>query len=409
MTPLETVLVSAAWISLGAVVYAYAGYPLVISVLARLFGRYRRPPRLNVENLPSVTLVIAAYNEAAVIEDRLRNALALQYPKDMLEILVCTDGCTDGTDRIVRSYADRGVRVLAFPERRGKSAVLNDAVKAARGEVVVFSDANTFTHPLAIQNLIRWFDDPRVTAVCGKLVLTDPETGRNVDGLYWKYETFLKMQEGKLGALLGANGGIYALRVSRFVRIPDETIVDDLVIPLLAKVHNGGDIVYDTAAVAEEETPARLRAEFHRRSRIGAGGFSCLALLAGLLNPLRGWVCFTFLSHKLLRWCCPFLLICLLATTALLWEQPIYRALFLAQFGFYTVSILAAYLPGRHPALRVLRLCSMFTGMNLALLVGFGRWLRNTQSATWKRTERSTEGEPAVAAAGLGQELSQVR
>src|SRR5262249_42174124 len=187
--------------------------------LARLFGRRRAVPALRDEDLPTVSLLIAAYNEEAVIEERLLNALAVDYPPQKWEVVVVTDGCSDRTAAIVRRYADRAVRLLEYSERRGKAAALNVAFKEVTGGVVLQSDANTFTDLAAARNLARWFADPSVTAVCGRLVLTDPDTGRNADSLYWKYETFLKDREGRLGALLGANGGIYAIRRDRYVAI----------------------------------------------------------------------------------------------------------------------------------------------------------------------------------------------
>jgi len=258
----------------------------------------------------------------------------------------------------------------------------------------MFSDANTYTEPDAARNLVRWFQDPNVGAVCGRLVLSDPESGRNADSLYWKYETFIKRQEGSLGALLGANGGIYALRKDLFVPIPNDTILDDLVIPLLAKLRTGCDIVFEPHAVANEETPANVSAEFHRRSRIGAGGFGSLGLLAGLLDPRRGWIFYTFLSHKVLRWCCPFFLLGLLAANALLAGEPLYRGLLFAQMAFYALSVVAAYIPSQWKPIKFLRLTTMFTSMNGALLIGFGRWLRGTQNAMWKRTARLAEVQP---------------
>jgi cellulose synthase/poly-beta-1,6-N-acetylglucosamine synthase-like glycosyltransferase len=400
MTASQTVLATVCCLCAALVVYAYLGYPVVIYALARLLGR--RPPVAEPadDELPKVSLLIAAYNEEAVIEDRIRNALDMDYPADRWEVVVATDGCSDRTAEIVRRFAHRGVRLLENHQRRGKAATLNDAFGQVSGEVVILSDANTFTDPSAARHLVRWFEDSRVVTVCGKLVLTDPETGQNVDGMYWKYETFLKRQEGRLGALLGANGGIYAIRKSQYVPIPNGTILDDLVIPLLAKLRHGGDIVFDRRAVAHEETPANITAEFHRRSRLGAGGFGTVGLLAGLLNPCRGWIFFTFVSHKLLRWCCPFFLLGLLATSAQLYDLPLFRALLFAQIAFYATAVVAAYLPGQFKALRLLRLATMFASMNGALLVGFARWLFNTQNVTWRRTARLAEAGQAAVAVG---------
>ncbi len=203
--------------------------------------------------------------------------------------------------------------------------------------------------------------------------------------------------------MLGANGAIYAIRRSLFCGIPGNTIVDDFVIPLLARQRSGCRIVYDTEAVAVEETPARLKSEFHRRARIGAGGFQSLGLLFPLLNPLKGCISFTFASHKLLRWLCPFAMLAALGANVLLATHPAFMALLGAQAVFYLASLLASRLPSEPRILRYPRVATMFTMMNAALLVGFVRWLRSTQSAAWKRTERVVEAassgaRPALAA-----------
>lgn len=388
LTPLLQIVF---WVCFTLVVYAYPGYPLVIRCLAGLFGRRSSPPESSAEQLPRVSLLIAAYNEASVIAARIQNALAMDYPRDRLEIVVATDGCSDATAEVVRRYADRGVRLLEYTTRRGKATVLNASIPRLTGEVVILSDANTFTEPDAARRLARWFADRRIGVVCGRLVLTDPETGTNADSLYWRYETYLKRCEGRLGALLGANGGIYAVRRSCFSPIPADTIVDDFVLPLQAKLRTGCGIVYDAAAVAHEETPPNIKAEFRRRARIGAGGFQSAGRLWGLLNPLNGWIAFTFLSHKLLRWACPFCLLALLVTSVLLWEDPLYRALLLAQVAFYALSAVAPLVPTNSRLLKPLRLTTMFTGMNVALLLGFWRWVSGGQRGTWSRTVRPGE------------------
>ena len=348
------------------------------------------------EEWPRLTLLIAAYNEEAVIEQRVRNALEMDYPRDRLEIVIGLDGCSDGTAEIVRGFGQRGVRLLEFDERRGKASVLNAAMNQVNGEIVVMSDANTDIDPQAARRLVQWFRDSRVGAVVGRLILTDPRSGGNADGLYWRYETFLKRCEGRLGALLGANGAIYAIRRKLYVPIPPETIIDDFVIPLLAKLHSGCAIVYDCTAVAREETPPDVTSEFHRRARIGAGGFQSIALLWRLLDPRRGWVAFTFLSHKVLRWLCPFFLIGLLASNVLLCDRPFFRRVLVAQMVFYGVSLLAAFVPGGVRLPKPIRLMTMFTSMNAALLVGFVRWLRKRQNAAWKRTTRVVEASGAL-------------
>lgn len=372
----------------GIVAYAYAGYPACVWLVARTFGRRETPPEVAADELPPLTLLIAAHNEGAVIEERLRNALELDYPADKLEIVVASDGSSDETADVVRGFAHRGVRLLDSRVNRGKSATLNAAWGEVSGEVVMLSDANTWIDPRAARLLARWFALPDVGAVCGRLELIDAATGRNVDGLYWRYETFIKRCEGRLGALLGANGAIYAVRRDCFVPVPPQTIIDDLVIPLLARMTHGCRLVYEPQAHAREETPFRLSDEFGRRARIGAGGFQCLALLWALLNPRQGWLAFSFFSHKLLRWVTPFCLLGMLAAGMGAAPQPLGWVLLAGQAVFYGLAVIGAMLPGRRPAVRLLRLTTLFSYMNLALLVGFWRWVRGRQRGAWARTAR---------------------
>jgi cellulose synthase/poly-beta-1,6-N-acetylglucosamine synthase-like glycosyltransferase len=378
------------WICAGGVVYSYALYPVIVYVLARLFGRSSEAQMLSDRDLPSISLLIAAHDEEAVIEERIKSALATDYPREKYEIVIASDGSEDRTNEIVRRYADAGVRLLDY-QRGGKATALNRAMKEVRGEIVLLSDANTYTEPEAARALVRWFRDEKVGAVCGKLVLTDPRCGSNADGMYWKYETFLKKCEGKLGALLGSNGAIYAIRRERWVAIPNNTIIDDFIIPLKAKLKYGTRIIYDQAAVAHEESSPNIHAEFKRRARIGAGGWQAIGLLWRLLNPAQGWVAFTFLSHKVLRWVCPFLMLGAYATNLALCGSKFYMGLFMAQVMFYLLAGMGMVIPGRSPTARVARLAAMFMTMNAALLVGFVRWIATPQSGMWSRTKRQKE------------------
>ncbi len=393
------IMIAVFWVCAGLIVFAYAGYTLVIWLLSRLLGDQPTPPTPVDSALPTAVLLIAAFNEESVIDERVRNALDLDYPRDRFEIVVVSDGSSDATAQIVRRYADRGVRVIDNRERRGKSAVLNATIAELTAEIVLLSDANTFNDPSAARYLTRWFANPTVASVVGKLILTDPATGNNSDSLYWKYETFLKRCEGRLGGLLGANGAIYAIRRDRYVPIPDQTIVDDFVIPLLSRLRHGGQVIFDTDAVAREETPANLGSEFHRRARIGAGGFQAIGLLWPLLNPLRGWIAFTFLSHKVLRWFCPAFMIGAALSNLLIVAfggPAIYLYLILGQIAFYLIAFLVGLTPPGLKAFKLLRLTTMFTSMNAALLIGFFRWLRGSQKGAWRRTERVTEANGAV-------------
>jgi cellulose synthase/poly-beta-1,6-N-acetylglucosamine synthase-like glycosyltransferase len=386
MGPLALVFAIVFWLSVVAVFYAYVGYPLVLGILCRVLGRQPRPPVEDGE-LPALTLLIVAHNEEAVIDARIRNALATDYPPEKLEIVVASDGSTDATANIVRSYAGRGVRLLDY-DRRGKAAALAAAFTEVGGAVVMLSDVNTLTEPDAARRLARWFRDPAVGVVCGQLILTDPRTGGNADGLYWRYENFLKRCEARLGALLGANGAIYAIRRDCFVPPPAGTIVDDFVVPLLARLRTGCDIVYDEDAVAREETAPDVRAEFRRRCRIGAGGFQSLGLVWKLLDPRQGWIAFAFLSHKVLRWVCPFFLMLMFVTSLLLFGQLVFAHALALQLGFYLVAAATVLAPSGTRLPKVVRVAALFAGMNLALLVGFARWLRGNHNGLWRPTPR---------------------
>lgn len=379
------------WTSVALIGFAYIGYPMLIGVCASrraddadkplAVGRFRAP-----QDWPFVSLIIAAYKEERYIIERLMNAVTQDYPADRFEIIVGCDGREDHTGELAESFGDPRIRLLQFPQRRGKASVLNDCVPAARGEIIVFSDANTMMHPEALRRMIRHFADSRVGGVVGKLELKDPVTGQNVDGIYWKYENFLKRCEGRLGALLGANGGIYAIRKELYRPIPANTIIDDFVIGM--RIHQQGfQLLYDARAIAYEETPATVDSEFHRRARIGAGGFQSLPWLASLLRPRFGWLAFAFFSHKVLRWICPAFLGAALVTNIILASQPGYYALLLLQELFYVAAIAARFSTGQRWQ-RPLRIPAMFFSMNLALVVGFWRWIRGIRSGTWKRTER---------------------
>jgi cellulose synthase/poly-beta-1,6-N-acetylglucosamine synthase-like glycosyltransferase len=386
---MDLLFISAAtfWICFGLVVYAYLGYPLLIWCFARFFGRQRRAPEINHGELPTVSILIAAFNEESVIEERIRNALSVDYPREKLEIAVGSDGSTDSTAQIVRRFANQGVRLFEYT-RRGKAGVLNATVPRLKGDIVLLSDANTeFDRQVALK-LVRWFRRPEVGSVFGRLILTDSPTGRNADGLYWKYETLLKKSEGALGALVGVNGAIYAIRRHLFTQIPT-TPVDDLIMPLLAKLKSGCDIVFDVEAIAREETAPDIGSEFNRRARLGAGGFQSLSMLRKLLDPRQGWIAFTFFSHKILRWLCPFFLLGMLMTNPFLCEQPFYQFLMVCQVGFYLTAFLATFVPSGVKFSRPLRLATMFTAMNVALLIGFWRWLRGSPQGIWQSTIRT--------------------
>ena len=391
------------WASVAVLFYTYLGYPIVLFVLASvkqtardlrfIFNRgERRTP--GTPEMPGVTLVIPAYNEAEVIGAKLDNSLALDYPQEKLEIVVASDGSTDATNQIVEMYAGRGVKLINYTERGGKVAAINRTVPQASNEIVVLSDANTMYEPDALRNLVRHFSSPEVGVAVGELVFESPSREHKGEGYYWRYEVMLKFMENKLGAILGANGGLYAIRRELFEPVPDTTIVDDFVIPLKI-AERGYRQVYTPDARGREETASDVQAELVRRKRIAAGNFQSILMLWRLLNPLRGYIAFTFVSHKILRWTAPFFMAtALLSNLVLVAVWPLYSVLLIAQAVFYGSAWLGA--KTSMPVLRKLTAMPYyFVSMNMAMAEGFFNFVTSRQKVTWDKIQRQkADGGP---------------
>jgi cellulose synthase/poly-beta-1,6-N-acetylglucosamine synthase-like glycosyltransferase len=404
------VLTLALFVSLALVLYSYAGYFLVLALwdgvreglgaIRFLGGGPDRRARREAEAWPRVSLVFSAYDEEACIREKIRNCLAVDYPADRLEIVVACDGCTDDTARIARETGGARVRIRELAPRGGKAAAISRLVLEVDGDVVVLTDANVMLEPGAVRALARRFRDPSVGAVVGRLRLYNRTRHDYEESLYWRYETLLKYYEGKHGCVLGANGGIYAIRRTLFSPLRPDTITDDFVVPVRIAVR-GFRVAFEPDAVAHEETTEDPGREFVRRARIGAGNWQALARVPGVLDPRAGFLFFAFVSHKLLRWATPFLLAVALGASAVLAAEPgawDLRALLAVQLAFYALA-LAHRRASTGPLRRVASLAHYFVAMNAALAVGFWRFLRGTQPATWQRTDRAAPPPPGVSAA----------
>lgn len=385
------------WCAALLVLHTYFFYPLclfAIEGVAQVFHTLRamrleehRHPEHKSGPLPRVSLVVAAYNEAGCIQQKLENSLALDYPADRFEVVIGSDGSTDGTDDVIRACADRRVRLSPAP-RAGKTTVLNRCLPSAQGDIIVLSDANTLIEPEALQALVRHFEDPDVGAVCGRLRLYNPTKKDYEESAYWSYESLIKLYEGKRGAVVGANGGLYAIRRRLFTQLPPSTIVDDFVIPLRI-LEQGYKVVYEAGAVAHEETTEDYGREFGRRARIAAGNFQSLRMVPGLLLPTAGFPAFAFWSHKLLRWCAPALMAVALLANLFLLDSVFYRLTLFTQVTFYALACLGKAGVLKGTGRRIASLAYYFVTMNLAIVVGFWRFLRNAQKAAWDRTARA--------------------
>jgi biofilm PGA synthesis N-glycosyltransferase PgaC len=369
------------WLSALAVVYTYLGYPLIVTLLARLMHRPIRAAPI----APFVSLVIPAYNEASVIAHKLENSLALDYPRAKLEIVVISDGSTDGTNQLVARYADRGVRLLFEPPRRGKIAALNRAVPLTHGEIIVFSDANAMLAPSALRQLVRNFADEQVACVGGeKRVGGDRSTSARGESAYWRYESHLKRCDSAVGSAMGVAGELFAIRRARYTAVEQDSLIEDFVLSLRL-VQAGWRVLFEPQAVAWEESSPSLAAEWQRRTRIAAGGFQSIVRLTGMLNPRLGLPAFQYFSHRVLRWLAPFFLLAALAANALLWSLPFYRWTLVAQLIFYLLALVGYALVRLGLYWRPLQMVFYFCFTNLAALAGFFRYVTRSQPVTWKK------------------------
>jgi cellulose synthase/poly-beta-1,6-N-acetylglucosamine synthase-like glycosyltransferase len=372
------------WVSAFFLLYPYAGYPLLLWLIGRVQKKTATPPAPEPRDWPALTLLIAAYNEEAVIGEKLENSLALDYPPDRLEIVVASES-TDRTNEIAGSYRGRGVKLYAFRQRRGKPALLYSTVPLARGEIVIFSDANALYEPQALKKLARHFADPRLGCVSGQLVY-DGGAGAAAAGesLYWRYEQWLKRLESRLGALLGANGSLFALRKSLYAPL-SETRGDDFELPVRVLLQ-GYRAILDPEARSHEQPSGSVRAEYRRRVRIVSWFLaSARQLLGEAWRRRRLLLAVQLLSHRLLRWAAPLFLLLLLGSCAGA-EKGFYRAALAAQLVFYGAALLGWRLEARRASLPLLlRLPYCFCAIHVAMLVGLGRGLSAPGVAAWEK------------------------
>lgn len=382
-------LAAAFWSAAGIAAYTYVGYALVIALLARTTCRAHRMRPLT----PRVSLLVAAFNEEDVIEAKLVNCLELDYPRELLEIVVVADGSTDRTPELAARFRKEGVRVAYRPERRGKIHALNRVIPLLEGEIVVSSDANSMLNPESLRMLVRHFADPRVACVAGeKRILRRACDVSAGEGLYWRYESYLKRCDSALSSVMGAAGELIALRRSLYEPVEEDTLLEDFVISMRL-VQAGYRVIYEPAAYSIEEASPSIGEEFKRKTRIVAGGWQAVVRLAPLLVPRRPLITFQYVSHRVLRWVLvPFLLILALVANGLLALRgdPFYGALFLGQALFYGLAAFGWVRQARGGRHFLYYVPFYFVFLNYAALVGCLRFMRGTQRVTWEKVRRAT-------------------
>jgi cellulose synthase/poly-beta-1,6-N-acetylglucosamine synthase-like glycosyltransferase len=370
------------WSSAVALFYTYAGYPLLLALVSAL-----RPQKVRRgEFAPTVSIIITAHNEERDLAAKLENTLALDYPRELLEVIVASDCSTDRTDQIAREFAGRGVRLHRQSERLGKTAAQNAAVDLARGEIILFSDATSLYQPNAVHAMMPSFADSTVGCVAGRLVYvdgSDSDVGRGARS-YWSYETFLKRHESRVGSLIGASGCLYAVRRSAYVPLYHEACSDFIIATKM--VEQNLRAVYEPNAVCTEQTNRQSDKELKMRVRIIAQTFTDLWRHRAMLNPVRsGFYGVQLLSHKVMRYLVPFFLMGLFVASAVLAPGSLaYRLVFAAQVACYACPALAWMLDRMGIQSRLLAFPQYFMLANLASLIACYQFLRGERYARWE-------------------------
>jgi cellulose synthase/poly-beta-1,6-N-acetylglucosamine synthase-like glycosyltransferase len=389
------------WVSLGLVFYTHIGYGLLIWVLTRikkLFVKNAVPAILPTDELPAVTYIVAAYNEEAWISEKIENSLRLQYPSEKLLLWFVTDGSNDNTPAIVAEYASKmpdRIQLFHQPERRGKIAAVERVMEQVRTPVTVFSDANTKVNPEAIHNIVRHYHDEKVGAVAGeKRIHMDAaeEASAAGEGIYWKYESFLKQLDNEFYSTIGAAGELFSIRTELYRPVEPDTLIEDFVMTM--RIAMGGyKIAYEPAAYAVENGSASVKEELKRKVRIAAGALQAIYRLRALLNPFKyGRLSFQYISHRMLRWTlAPLALPVILISNIVLAGsgQPLYQVLLGLQVAFYLLALAGWLLEKRKVRIKILFIPYYFLVMNYAMFAGAIRLLKGQQSVLWEKAARA--------------------
>ena len=372
------------WLCMAIVVYTYVGYGIVLYLLVfvkRLATKAKPLADITDDRLPEVTLMVCAYNEEDIIAEKMDNTRRLDYPSDRLHLVWVTDGSNDNTNVLLSAYPE--VKVIYFPERRGKAAALKHGIKEIDTEIVMMTDANTMLNPEAVREVARLMQDPKVGCVSGEkkvMARSDSDEAAQGEGLYWKYESTLKRLDSELYSAMGAAGELCVIRRQLMTDIPDDTLLDDFIISMEI-VKKGYKIAYTSNAYAMEYGSANLHEESKRKRRIAAGGLQSCWRLRSLMNPLRHpVVAFQFVSHRVLRWTitpvCLFALVPLNTLLVLSGEGIVYTIIWILQILFYASAAAGV------------RISKYFIFMNLNVFRGMA-YLFNNSTGMWEKAKRA--------------------
>ena len=383
------------WFSFFIVFYTYIGYGILIWGINFLKGIFSKP----VESIsqdkfePKVALIIAAFNEEDYISDKIKNTLELDYPKGKLHVYIITDGSNDSTPAIVTRYPQ--ITLFHQPERRGKAAAMNRAIQLVNEPFVVFCDANTMLNLECIKEIIAPYANPKVGAVAGEKKIFQPAAGKAAsagEGLYWKYESFLKKQDARLYSVVGAAGELFSVRRELYQPIETGSIIEDFVLSLRIAM-KGYVVQYAPGAYALEAASASIKEEQKRKVRICAGGFQAMVMLKGLFNIFKyGILSFQYISHRVLRWSVTpvFLFLLFPLNLVLVFNRAgiIYDLSLVGQLLFYILGFTGWYYANRNVSVKALYVPYYFLFMNISVFAGFKRFIGGKQTVLWDKAAR---------------------
>lgn len=383
------------WLSVFAVFHTYVFFPVILKLLARNKSNNNFVWNVkDVDSFPSVTIVMAAYNEEPVIEQKIKSVISCNYPNNKIEFLIGSDNSTDKTNEIVLNYSERFpfIKLIAFTERQGKACIINKLAEMASGEILILTDANVIFTETTIYQLIKHYKNDKIHLV-GGLILN---TNLKKDGIsyqekaYLSNENLIKFREGVLwGTMIGAFGGVYSIRKYAYKPVPLNYFMDDFYITMHV-IKDGGSSIQELEAVCYEDISNLIKEEFRRKIRISVGNFQNLSTFKRLAFPVFSGRGFSFISHKILRWHTPFLLItCLCLSAFLAFESQFYLIVFTIQVLMLCSLLLDAFLKLLKINFSLLRFLTHFYSMNLALLIGFFKYHKGVESSVWQPTKRN--------------------
>jgi cellulose synthase/poly-beta-1,6-N-acetylglucosamine synthase-like glycosyltransferase len=381
------------WVSVIAILQSYVFYPLIISALSKNTRDNEQVFEIQ-ENLPFISIIMAIYNEEKVINEKLRSIFNTRYPEDKFEVIIGSDGSTDRTNEIMHVNANdiETLRFFTFKERRGKPAVINQLREEAMGEILILTDAKVIFTPDTIFELVKHFKNPEIGLVGANIINTRIDSA-GISYQEWTFmerEIRLKYHEGRVwGTMIGAYGAAYGIRNEYFSRVPQGFSVDDFYITMKV-LERKKKCILEMKAVANENVPSRLSEEFRRKIRISAGNFQNLKTFYKLLWPPFTGLSFSFFSHKVLRWMGPFFLLLVISTNILLGlESQFYRMILILQGIIMFCPIIDYLIRKIDIHIVLLRFITHFYSMNLALLAGFLKFVKGTETDVWQPTKRT--------------------